>query len=79
MRRKLVVGNWKMYGRIAQNQALIQAVVDGVRESRNADYVLCAIRPFIFQLPTTSLRLIFNLNFLIEYFYLMTGANSPLL
>ena len=49
MRRKLVVGNWKMNGRIAQNQALIQAVVDGVRESRNADYVLCVPYPYLGQ------------------------------
>ena len=49
MRRKLVVGNWKMNGRIAQNQALIEAVVDGVRESRNADYVLCVPYPYLGQ------------------------------
>ena len=49
MRRKLVVGNWKMNGRIAQNQALMQAVMDGVRESRNADYVLCVPYPYLGQ------------------------------
>ncbi len=49
MRRKLVVGNWKMNGRIAQNQALIQAVMGGVRESRNADYVLCVPYPYLGQ------------------------------
>ena len=49
MRRKLVVGNWKMNGRIAQNQALIQAVIDGVRESRGADYVVCVPYPYLGQ------------------------------
>ena len=29
MRRKLVVGNWKMYGRLASNQALLQAILAG--------------------------------------------------
>ena len=49
MRRKLVVGNWKMNGRIAQNQALILAVKDGLRESNNADYVLCVPYPYLGQ------------------------------
>ncbi len=49
MRRKLVVGNWKMNGRIAQNQALMQAVMSGVRESHNADYVLCVPYPYLAQ------------------------------
>ena len=49
MRRKIVVGNWKMNGRIAQNQALIQSVIDGVREWRNADYVLCVPYPYLGQ------------------------------
>lgn len=49
MRRKLVVGNWKMNGRIAQNQTLIQAVVDGVIESRAADYVICVPYPYLAQ------------------------------
>ena len=49
MRRKLVVGNWKMNGRIAQNQALILAVMDGLSESNNADYVLCVPYPYLGQ------------------------------
>ncbi len=49
MRRKLVVGNWKMNGRIAQNQALMQAVMDGLCESHNADYVLCVPYPYLGQ------------------------------
>jgi triosephosphate isomerase (TIM) len=49
MRRKLVVGNWKMNGRIAQNQLLIQAVIDGLCESRSADYVLCVPYPYLGQ------------------------------
>ncbi|MBC7756695.1 MAG: triose-phosphate isomerase [Bdellovibrio sp.] len=49
MRRKLVVGNWKMNGRIAQNQELILAVMNGLRESSNADYVLCVPYPYLGQ------------------------------
>jgi triosephosphate isomerase len=49
MRRKLVVGNWKMYGRLASNQALLQGVLDGVRELRDADYAVCVPYPYLAQ------------------------------
>ena len=49
MRRKLVVGNWKMYGRLATNQALLQGVLDGVSELRNADYAVCVPYPYLAQ------------------------------
>ena len=49
MRRKLVVGNWKMYGRLASNQALLQGVLDGVRELRAADYAVCVPYPYLAQ------------------------------
>lgn len=38
-----------MNGRIAQNQALIQSVMDGVHDSHNADYVLCVPYPYLGQ------------------------------
>ena len=49
MRRKLVVGNWKMYGRLARNQALLQGVLDGVRDLKNADYAVCVPYPYLAQ------------------------------
>lgn len=49
MRRKLVVGNWKMYGRLAGNQALLQGVLEGVRELRAADYAVCVPYPYLSQ------------------------------
>jgi triosephosphate isomerase (TIM) len=49
MRRKLVVGNWKMYGRLARNQALLQGVLAGVRDLKNADYAVCVPYPYLAQ------------------------------
>lgn len=49
MRRKLVVGNWKMYGRLVSNKALLQGVLDGVRTLKNADYAVCVPYPYLAQ------------------------------
>lgn len=49
MRRKLVVGNWKMHGDINSNQALLEGIINGVRELNNADYVVCVPNPYLFQ------------------------------
>lgn len=49
MRRKLVVGNWKMYGRLASNKALLEGVVAGVREFKGADYAVCVPYPYLAQ------------------------------
>jgi len=49
MRRKLVVGNWKMHGDITSNQTLLESIVNGVRELNNADYVVCVPSPYLFQ------------------------------
>lgn len=49
MRRKLVVGNWKMHGSIDGNRALLQALLDGLRDWRNADYVVCVPYPYLCQ------------------------------
>jgi len=49
MRRKLVVGNWKMYGNLARNKALLEGVLSGVRELRNADYGVCVPYPYLAQ------------------------------
>jgi triosephosphate isomerase (TIM) len=52
MRRKLVVGNWKMNGRIAQNQALLHSLKAGVQNLKHADVVVCVPYPYIAQAQT---------------------------
>jgi triosephosphate isomerase (TIM) len=49
MRRKLVVGNWKMNGRIAQNQALLQSLISGTHDLLRADFVVCVPYPYLAQ------------------------------
>lgn len=49
MRRKLVVGNWKMHGSLAQNQQLIASLIAGLQGLENADYALCVPHPYLFQ------------------------------
>src|SRR3970040_2572763 len=49
MRRKLVVGNWKMNGNIAKNKLLLEGVITGVRTLRNTDYVVCVPYPYLGQ------------------------------
>ncbi len=49
MRRKLVVGNWKMHGDIKSNQVLLEAIVKGVHELKNSDFVICMPSPYLFQ------------------------------
>lgn len=52
MRRKLVVGNWKMYGRLARNQALVEGVLAGVKDLRNVDCAVCVPYPYLPQVQT---------------------------
>jgi triosephosphate isomerase (TIM) len=49
MRRKLGVGNWKMNGRIAQNQALLQSLISGTHDLLRADFVVCVPYPYLAQ------------------------------
>ncbi|MEZ0247350.1 MAG: triose-phosphate isomerase, partial [Methylophilaceae bacterium] len=49
MRRKLVIGNWKMYGNLESNRVLLKAITEGVRDYRNADYAVCVPTPYLFQ------------------------------
>jgi triosephosphate isomerase len=49
MRRKLVVGNWKMNGSIATNKVLLEALVQGLKGFDNADYVVCVPYPYLAQ------------------------------
>jgi triosephosphate isomerase len=52
MRRKLVVGNWKMNGNKAKNKSLLEGVVAGVHDLRNADYVVCVPYPYLSQVQS---------------------------
>ncbi len=49
MRRKLVVGNWKMHGSIAANRVLLDGIKTGVQGLHDADYVVCVPYPYIGQ------------------------------
>lgn len=52
MRRKLVVGNWKMFGRLARNKVLLEGIMSGVRELRNTDCAVCVPYPYLAQAQT---------------------------
>ena len=52
MRRKLVVGNWKMHGSIRANKTLLEGVAAGVRALHGADYVVCAPYPYLCQVQS---------------------------
>lgn len=49
MRRNLVVGNWKMHGNINSNQVLLESLIDGLKDYKNADYVVCVPNPYLHQ------------------------------
>ncbi len=49
MRRKLVIGNWKMFGRLARNQALLEGVLAGVGDLNNTDCAVCVPYPYLAQ------------------------------
>ncbi|MBT9553268.1 MAG: triose-phosphate isomerase [Hydrogenophaga sp.] len=49
--RKLIAGNWKMNGSLAANQALVKAMLDGLRGAvPAADMALCAPAPYLAQM-----------------------------
>jgi len=52
MRRKLVVGNWKMYGRLSRNKALLEGVLQGIKGLNNADYGVCVPYPYLAQVQS---------------------------
>ncbi len=49
MRRKLVVGNWKMHGSIASNKVLLEGIVAGLHDAHDADTVVCVPYPYLNQ------------------------------
>ena len=49
MRRKLVAGNWKMHGTLAQNAALLDAVRNGMAALAGVDCAVCVPFPYLAQ------------------------------
>lgn len=49
MRRKLVAGNWKMHGSLAQNEALLGALIGGMADLAGADCAVCVPYPYLHQ------------------------------
>lgn len=49
MRRKLIVGNWKMHGDIHSNQVLLNQLTEGLHDLNKADYVVCVPNPYLCQ------------------------------
>jgi triosephosphate isomerase len=49
MRRKLVVGNWKMHGNVAKNKTLLAGIISGVRDLNNSDCAVCVPYPYLCQ------------------------------
>ncbi len=47
MRKKLVAGNWKMHGNLAENNILLDAVVAGVSGLRDVSVAVCVPYPYI--------------------------------
>ena len=52
MRRKLVVANWKMHGNLASNQQLLEAYIQGLKDLRNVDVVVCVPYPYLAQVQS---------------------------
>lgn len=49
MRRKLVVGNWKMNGSRAANASLLEGIVAGLGDAPRADSAVCVPAPYLGQ------------------------------
>lgn len=49
MRRKLVVGNWKMHGNLVQNKSLLDNCIAKLAPLTNADYAVCVPYPYLYQ------------------------------
>jgi triosephosphate isomerase len=48
MRRTLVAGNWKMHGTLAENEALLTAILAGIGDAK-AQVAVCAPYPYLAQ------------------------------
>lgn len=48
-RKRLVIGNWKMHGNLAQNQALLEGIKAGAAGAPGCDIAVCAPFPYLAQ------------------------------
>jgi len=53
MRKKLVAGNWKMYGNLVENKQLLSAIIVGLDGLRDAQYVVCVPYPYLSSVQNT--------------------------
>ena len=53
MRRKLVAGNWKMHGSLSENEQLLGALVKGLQELREGNFVVCVPFPYLFSVQNS--------------------------
>jgi triosephosphate isomerase (TIM) len=51
-RAKWVVGNWKMHGRLAENEALLQALAQGAGAYADVHVAVCVPTPYLAQVET---------------------------
>lgn len=49
MRKKLVAGNWKMHGSLAENKALLDALVPSLADLKGASCAVCVPYPYLSQ------------------------------
>jgi len=49
MQRKLIIGNWKMNGTLAKNEALLKKLTDGVTGMSGMDCAVCVPFPYLAQ------------------------------
>jgi triosephosphate isomerase len=49
VRRKLIAGNWKMYGTLARNAGLLDAVRRGMEQIQAVDCAVCVPFPYLYQ------------------------------
>ena len=49
MRRKLVVGNWKMHGGLLNNKKLISSLLENLQGFNTADFAVCVPYAYLFQ------------------------------
>lgn len=50
--KKLIVGNWKMNGGLAANEALLSALIDGASALRDVELAVCVPAPYLAQVQT---------------------------
>lgn len=49
LRKRLIIGNWKMHGSLANNQVLLEGIKAGVASAQDCDVAVCAPFPYLAQ------------------------------